>query len=48
MYVLAINGSPNKNGNTAFLLSKILSHCTGCETEIINAAEEAAYAASSK
>lgn len=39
MYILAINGSPNKDGNTAFLLKEILSHCKGCETEIISAGE---------
>ncbi len=37
MYILAINGSPEKDGNTAFLLKQILSHCKGCETEIISA-----------
>lgn len=37
MYILAINGSPNKDGNTAFLLNEILSYCDGAECEIINA-----------
>lgn len=37
MYILAINGSHNNDGNTAFLLKKILSYCKGCETEIISA-----------
>lgn len=36
MYILAINGSPNEDGNTAFLLKEILSHCEGAECEIIN------------
>ena len=39
MYILAINGSPNKDGDTAFLLKEILSQCKGCETEIISAGE---------
>lgn len=39
MYILAINGSPNMDGNTAFLLKEILKHCEGCETEIISASE---------
>ncbi len=39
MYILAINGSPDKDGNTAFLLKEILKHCKGCETEIINVSE---------
>lgn len=39
MYILAINGSPNKDGNTAFLLKEVLKHCEGSETEIINLQE---------
>lgn len=37
MYVLAVNGSPNRDGNTAFLLEEILRNCEGCETELIHA-----------
>lgn len=37
MYILAINGSPVKDGNTAFLLNEILKNCEGCETEMIYA-----------
>lgn len=36
MYIVAINGSPNKDGNTAFLLKEILSNCKGAEKELIN------------
>ncbi|MDD6735172.1 MAG: NAD(P)H-dependent oxidoreductase [Clostridiales bacterium] len=39
MKITAVNGSPDKNGNTAFLLREILSCCTGAETEIINVGE---------
>lgn len=39
MYILAVNGSPDKNGNTAFLLSKILENCKGAECEMISATE---------
>lgn len=41
MLVLALNGSPNKDGNTAFLLRKVLETCkeSGAETEMINVAE---------
>ena len=38
MKIVALNGSPDPNGNTAFLLKEILSNCTGAETEIINIA----------
>ena len=36
MYILALNGSHNNDGNTAFLLNEILRHCAekGAETEI--------------
>ncbi|MDD6214400.1 MAG: NAD(P)H-dependent oxidoreductase [Firmicutes bacterium] len=44
MYILAINGSPDNNGNTAFLLKEILSHCKGAECEIVNAGEAVASA----
>lgn len=39
MYILAINGSPNDNGDTAFLINTVLSECenNGAETEVINA-----------
>lgn len=35
MYILALNGSHNNDGNTAFLLNEILRHCAekGAETE---------------
>ncbi|MBO5060686.1 MAG: NAD(P)H-dependent oxidoreductase [Clostridia bacterium] len=36
MYILALNGSPNKDGNTAFLLKEIISHCKDAECEIVN------------
>ncbi len=38
MYIVALNGSHNSNGNTAFLLKEILGHCeaAGAETEIIS------------
>lgn len=39
MYIVAINGSPNKDGNSAFLLNEIKKHCEGCEFEIISAHE---------
>ena len=41
MYVLALNGSHNNNGNTAFLLNKVLGYCAegGAKTEIINVHE---------
>lgn len=37
MYIVAVNGSPNENGNTAFLLNKIFESCKGAKCEIINA-----------
>lgn len=41
MYILAINGSPNKNGNTAFLLDEVLKTCKeeGAEVERIDVTE---------
>ena len=39
MYIVAINGSPNKDGNCAFLLNEIKKHCGDVDFEIINAAE---------
>ncbi len=38
MLILAINGSPNKEGNTAFLLNKVLEEAgeNGAQTEIIH------------
>lgn len=41
MYVLALNGSHNKNGNTAFLLNEILSHCKqkGAQTELLSVSD---------
>lgn len=39
MYILAICGSPEKDGNTAFLLNKILSYCEGAECELVNVHE---------
>ncbi|NLY43911.1 MAG: flavodoxin family protein [Clostridiaceae bacterium] len=38
MYIIGINGSPNKKGNTYYLLDKLLKYCgeQGAETEIIN------------
>lgn len=41
MYILALNGSPNKNGNTAYLLNKVLSYCKekGAEVEIMSVHE---------
>lgn len=41
MYILALNGSHNKNGNTAFLLGEILGCCKdgGAETEILNVSD---------
>ncbi len=36
MYILAVNGSPNEDGNCAFLLNEILSKIKGAETEIVN------------
>lgn len=41
MYIVALNGSPNKDGNTAFLLKEILRHCEGlgAQTQLINVHE---------
>ena len=36
MYILAINGSPNEDGNCAFLLKEILSNIDGAKTELVN------------
>ena len=36
MYILAVNGSPNENGNCAFLLKEILSNIEGADTELVN------------
>ncbi len=38
MYIVALNGSHNKNGNTAFLLSEVTKHLEekGAECEIIS------------
>ena len=38
MYIVALNGSHNDNGNTAYLLKTILGKCKerGAETEMIN------------
>ncbi len=36
MYIVALNGSHNKNGNTQFLLEEILKNCENAETEILN------------
>lgn len=46
MYILAINGSPNENGDTAFLLNTILSECEkeGVKTEMVNAGKALSYA----
>lgn len=40
-FVAAINGSPNKNGNTAFLLREALQECEkmGAETQLIQCRE---------
>lgn len=39
MYIVAVNGSHNKDGNTAFLLKKILAACEreGARTELLSA-----------
>ncbi|MGE5473069.1 MAG: flavodoxin family protein [Ignavibacteriales bacterium] len=41
MFIVGLNGSPNKEGNTSFLLRYILNETNknGCEYEIINIAE---------
>lgn len=40
-YILALNGSHDKDGNTAFLLNEILGHCAkdGAETELCSVHE---------
>lgn len=40
MFVCALNGSPNREGNTAFLLQRILNGLSGVETEMIHIGEE--------
>ena len=42
MYVCALNGSPNTEGNTAFLLNRILDKLEGVETELIQIGVEMA------
>ncbi len=39
MYIVALNGSHNKDGNTQFLLNEILKNCKNAETEILNVHE---------
>ncbi|MDI6717275.1 MAG: NAD(P)H-dependent oxidoreductase [Actinomycetota bacterium] len=41
MYVVAINGSPNKDGNTAFLLRQVLNAAeeAGAKTELLHSME---------
>lgn len=41
MYILALNGSHNNDGNTAFLLKEILKHCeeNGADTKLISVHE---------
>jgi len=36
LYIVGINGSPKKDGDTAFLLKNVLNNCEGAKTEIIN------------
>lgn len=38
MYIVALNGSHNKDGNTAFLLNEVLRHCEegGAKTELLS------------
>lgn len=38
MYIVALNGSHNNDGNTAYLLNEILGHCkeAGAETELVS------------
>ena len=36
MYILGVNGSPNEDGNCAFLLNEILSKIEGATTEIVS------------
>ncbi len=37
MYILALNGSPHRHGNTAYLLEAVLHEAekSGCETQLI-------------
>ena len=44
MKILALNASPNKEGNTAFLLQTILDGCDGFETEMVSVARAMEYA----
>lgn len=39
MYIVAVNGSHNKDANTAFLLNRVLDYCAkrGARTEVISA-----------
>ncbi len=41
MYVLALNGSHQKEGNTAFLLQEVLNYCkeSGAQTELLSVHE---------
>lgn len=39
MYIVALNGSPNNDGNSAFLLNEIKKHCDGAQFEIISVHE---------
>ena len=39
MYIVAVNGSSNNDGNSAFLLNEIKKHCIGADFEIISAYE---------
>ena len=41
LLIVGLNGSPNKDGNTMFLLNNILEHVgrSGCETQIIHAGD---------
>ena len=39
MFVCAINGSPNTNGNTAYLLNSVLEKLSGIDTKIIHIAD---------
>lgn len=38
MYIVALNGSHNDNGNTTYLLNEVLKHCkdAGAQTELIS------------
>lgn len=41
MYIVALNGSHNNDGNTAFLLNEVLKYCAqaGAETEMVSVHE---------